>query len=288
MINKKNFFVKLSPILCSAALFALPSVSCGAGTMSVGTGFDFSSGEYGGTTTTDISYVPVNFKYQTDSFALKLNVPWVSISNEEGNVVGVGSNVVVLAPSEEESGENSSESGLGDIVAAATYFLYEGAENQPLYPMIDLTGKIKFPTADVEKGLGTGETDYSIESDFTWFSGQTALFCTLGYKFLGDPETYELNDVMYASVGVARQITNRFSSGLLYDVREASTDAGTATSEATAYGSYKMNDSFKFLLYGVKGFSDGSADYGLGFTMTYSMDPTEIDWLEPVRRIQNL
>ena len=270
MINKKNFFVKLSPILCSAALFAIPSVSSGAGTMSVGTGFDFSSGEYGGTTTSDTTTVPVNFKYQTDVLALKLNVPYISISNEE------------------ESGETITESGLGDIVAAATYPLYEGSEEQSLYPMIDLTGKIKFPTADEEKGLGNGVTDYSIESDFTWFSGQTALFCTLGYKFMGDPETYELNDVMYASVGVARQLSSRFSSGLLYDVREASTDAGTATSEATAYGSYKMNDSFKFLLYGVKGFSDASADYGLGFTVTYSMDPTDIDWLEPVRRIKNL
>ena len=288
MISKKPFFVRLSPIICSAALFVLPSISSGAGTMSVGTGFDFSSGDYGETSTTDISYVPVNFKYQTDSFALKLNVPYVRISNDGGNVVGGGSNVVVLPPGEEESGESSTESGLGDIVAAATYFLYEGSAEQPLYPMIDLSGKIKFPTADEEKGLGTGEADYSLESDFTWFSGQTALFCTLGYRFMGDPESYDLNDVMYASVGVAHQITNNFSSGLLYDVREASTGLGSATSEATAYGSYKMNDNLKFLLYGVKGFSDGSPDYGLGFTVTYSMDPTEIDWLEPVRRITNL
>jgi hypothetical protein len=288
MINKKHFFVKISPILCSAVLLALPSISRGAGTMSVGTGFDFSSGDYGETTTTDIYYVPINFKYQTDSFAVKMDIPYISIHSDGGNVVGDGSYVVVLPSDEEGSGESSTESGLGDIVASATYFLYEGSVEQPLYPMIDLTGKVKIPTADEEKGLGTGEADYSIESDFTWFSGQTALFCTLGYRFMGDPEAYDLNDVMYASFGVAHQLTSRFSSGILYDVREASSDSGSATSEATAYGSYKMNDNVKFLLYGVKGFSDGSPDYGLGFTVTYSMDPTEIDWLEPVRRIKNL
>ena len=290
MINKKNFFVKLSPILCSAALFAIPSVSSGAGTMSVGTGFDFSSGEYGGDATTDITYIPFNAKYQNDRFALKLTIPWVSMSSEDSNVVGGGgSNVIVLDSGEEINGvEGETNSGLGDIVLSATSFAYEGDENNPLIPMVDLTGKIKFPTADEEKDLGTGQTDYALETDLTWFTTTTAIFTTLGYKFMGSPDTYELNNVAYGSLGVAYQIHSSLSTGLMYDVKQASTDSGTDSSEATGYVNYKLSDDLNFLFYGVKGFSDGSADYGIGCTLSYSMDEADVDWFAPVRRISNL
>ena len=44
---------------------------------------------------------------------------------------------------------NTAESGLGDIVAAATYNAYSGGNGGSA---IDLTGKVKFGTADDKKG----------------------------------------------------------------------------------------------------------------------------------------
>ena len=32
--------------------------------------------------------------------------------------------------------------------------------------LIDLTGKVKFGTADENKGLGTGENDYAVQADW--------------------------------------------------------------------------------------------------------------------------
>jgi len=41
---------------------------------------------------------------------------------------------------------------------------------------MDLTGKIKFGTADEDKGLGTGEQDYSLQADvFRFFDGATLM-----------------------------------------------------------------------------------------------------------------
>ncbi|MEN8200248.1 MAG: transporter [Thermodesulfobacteriota bacterium] len=285
---KKTLLTGLAALFCSTALSTIPTSSNAAGIISAGTGFDLSSGDYGEETTTEITYIPLNFKYENDLYALKMTIPYVRITSEEGNVVGGGSNVVVVPTGEEGSTSSESESGLGDIVASMTYFLYGGDQAQPLLPMVDLTAKVKFPTADEEKGLGTGEADYSIESDLTWFRGQTALFTTVGYKFMGSPDSYDLNNVLYGSVGVAHQVTSKISAGILYDLREASTDSGSATSEATGYGSFRIRDNVRLLLYGVKGFSDGSPDYGFGFTIGYSMDPSDIDWLAPVRRITNL
>ena len=280
--------ISIASLLLSSLLLSTASSSNAEGKLGVGTGFDYSSGEYGGTSSTDMTYIPFDIKYLHDEFALKLTVPYIRISSEDNKVVGGGSNVVVLDSSKETTAESETQSGLGDIFFAATYFLYEGDENNPLIPMVDLTGKVKFPTADDEKGLGTGETDYSMESDLTWFTDEFAIFGTIGYKFLGSPETYELNNVAYGSIGFAYQVGPGFSTGLMYDVKQATSDTGSGMSEATAYISYKFTDNLKFLLYGVKGFSDGSADYGIGCTLSYAMDADKIDWLAPIKRLSDL
>lgn len=281
-----------SMILLTVSLILFTTVSSQAeGKVGASTGFDFSSGDYGSEGDTEITYIPVNLKYQNDDFALKLTVPYIKMSSEDSSVVGGGSNTVVLDSDESTTTETTTESGLGDIVFKGTYFLYEGDENDPLMPMIDLSAKIKLPTADEEKGLGTGETDYALESDFTWFTDDFAIFTTIGYKFMGSNETYDLNNVAYGSIGFAYQIESGFSTGLMYDVKEATSDTGSEMSEATGYVSYKFSDKLKGLLYLVKGFSDGSADYGIGATLSYSMDANKmkkIDWLAPIRRLSDL
>jgi hypothetical protein len=287
MKNKKALSTQFTTFLCSAVLLAIPSISTATSTVSVGTGFDFSSGDYGGSTTTDFLYIPVDVKYKQDMFALKLTIPYVSTSNDGGNVIISGSSVLAVESDGTESETDNTESGLGDIIFYGTYFLYEGSEEQPLFPMIDLTGKIKFPTADETKGLGTGEIDYSIETDLTWVTGQTALFGTVGYRIQGNPDEYELSNVFYGGVGFAYQVDYNLSGGLMYDIKEASFDNGSGISEATLYMNYKFNEAVKTLVYAYKGFSDGSPDYGVGLTLTYSMGADDIDWMAPIRRISN-
>lgn len=278
----------LRRILLLVIGLAVVPCSAFAGTVGFGTGFDYSSGDYGDESTTDIIYVPFTVKYQNDFSAFKLTVPYISISTE-GDVVGSGSDVVVLENGNETTGESETNSGLGDTSFSATYFLYEGSDESPAIPMIDLIGKIKIPTADEEKGLGTGEYDYYFQTDLTWIVGmKTAVFTTLGYKIYGDPEEYDLNNVFYGSLGGAYQIKKGLSTGLIYDTRQASTDSGTATSEVTVYVSKKFGEKYKTLLYGVKGFSDGSADYGIGLTLSYAMDVDEIDWRAPMRILSDL
>ena len=45
---------------------------------SVGVGFDYSSGTYGESQSTDILYIPVIGKYEIEDWAFKLTVPYIS------------------------------------------------------------------------------------------------------------------------------------------------------------------------------------------------------------------
>ena len=142
--------------LCT--LMLLPNLSQAEGAFSLTSGVDYSSGKYGQSQSTDITYIPLIAKYETDSTTFKLTVPWVKIRGP-GDVVG-GNAPIVLGKSNRPV---TTESGLGDIVFAATQTIAQFGETNPL--LLDLTGKVKFATGSRSKGLGTGENDYTIMLD---------------------------------------------------------------------------------------------------------------------------
>jgi hypothetical protein len=231
------------------------------------TGFDYSSGDYGSDETTSILYIPVTARYETDNTLLKLTVPYLSIETDGGVLVG-GPDVIGSG-----SGGQLDESGLGDIVLGVTYYLLP---ETPRRPALDVTGKIKIPTADEEKQLGTGELDYSLEAELTKISGRTAVFGSFGYKVFGDTAEFDINDVLFGSVGVAHQVQPGLSVGVLYDVREATIDGRDGMNELTPYFSRRLGDRYKVLGYTVIGLSDGSPDWGIGLQLSRDTEFDEI------------
>jgi hypothetical protein len=222
----------------------------------ISTGFDYSKGDYGQAQDTEILYVPVSGKVEYDQWTVKITVPHVTIKGP-GSVVGdefLGTG----------GGAVTTESGLGDIIAAATYTV-----DLPYESYLDLTTKVKLPTADENKGLGTGEIDYTLQADYTKMFNKISVFSTLGYKFVGSNSLLNLHDVWILGVGTNFQYSKKLGTGLMYDWREAASATGKDPSEATAYVNYKITKTVNAQMYLVKGFSDGSADQGGGLLLGY-------------------
>ncbi|MFO7650989.1 MAG: hypothetical protein R6X13_06605, partial [bacterium] len=64
---------------------------------------------------------------------------------------------------------------------------------------LDLTGKVKFGTADFDQGLGTGEQDYSLQAGLFRFFDRFTAIGTAGYTVRGDPDDVDLDDQFFAS-----------------------------------------------------------------------------------------
>ncbi|OIQ90433.1 hypothetical protein GALL_276670 [mine drainage metagenome] len=239
---------------------ALPVWAGDSGTFSLTTGFDYSSGKYGGTTATDITSVPVIAKYQVDRWVLKLTVPYITITGPGGVVPNIGQTQTITTT------QRTTESGLGDIVAGASYNLLNGSSGMPV---IDLTGKVKIGTADAAKGLGTGENDYTAQVDMYKGFGDFTALGTVGYRAYGDTSTTTLDNVFFGSVGGVYKLTPNTSTGLIYDYRPAITARGSSMSEMMAFVSQKITHNWKAQGYLVKGFSNGSPDYGVGALASY-------------------
>jgi len=227
------------------------------------TGVDTTSGRYGGDVDIEDFYIPMTVSADYGRFAVRLTVPYLSVTAPEGTIIGPGGEALP------GSGELSTESGLGDIIASITF--YDVISSRRLGLAMDLTGKVKFGTADEEKGLGTGESDYSVHADVYKFLDKFTLLSSVGYKFHGDPAGYDLNDVFMASLGGTYKLTTDVNGGLFFDYRESSISGNDSVQEVSVFISRRSSENWRLHIYALAGFTDSSPDWGGGITIKRAM-----------------
>lgn len=246
------------PSFSAVAERGLPPVESDS-QLSLLVGYEFSRGDFEGSERTEISYVPLTLKYQRGDWIAGLTVPYLRIKGPGDVVRGADGNLVIGS----DAAGRTTESGLGDIVAALSYTFFPERSSLPI---LELTGRIKLPTADEDEGLGTGEVDYTVQADVSKRFGAFSPFATLGYRVLGDPSDLDLEDGFLASLGVGYRYSPRVNLGIAFDYREASTDGSDDAREIVPYTSFRVSDKLTLGTYGVVGLSDSSSDLALGVT----------------------
>ncbi|MBT8045771.1 MAG: hypothetical protein KJN67_01270, partial [Pontiella sp.] len=225
-------------------------------------GLDYSSGKYSDSETTTILYLPYRAGYKQGNFSGQIAVAWISIDGP-GTVVGGGDGGVVL-PS--DGGESRRESGVGDTWVSLTYeieqFPYE-------FGYLDVTGKLKIPTADEDKGLGTGEADLKLVLDYMYPLGRLTPMVTLACTKKGDPDGIDLRNVFYCSAGADWRHSKKISFGATLDFQQASVRGVDNPLDFFSYLSYKLSPTYSLTPYLYFGLSKGSPDVGGGLQVTF-------------------
>lgn len=260
-------------VLCAALLLGGNAFAAEQGAWTLGTGIHYSEGDYGTPTTTTILSVPFTARYDQGRWSLRATVPYLEISGAGSVIPGVGS-VANSNPRGRGRGaaptaaaSEGSASGLGDVVASATYTAYydRGAQLG-----LDLTGKAKIATADPDEGLGTGEHDFAALAEAYKTIDRLTLFAGVGYHMLGSSAFIPLNDVWSWSLGGSYRLDARDSTGLAYDARERVAPSASPIGELTAFWSRRLDQAWKAQVYVLKGFEDGSPDWGAGLSVTHA------------------
>lgn len=218
-------------------------------------GYHFSTGKYGASDSTEISYVPLVARADVGNWSLAVTVPYIRISGPSVVIDGV----------QTVDGEAD---GLGDISARTSYLL------QPFYawmPFIDLIGRIKFPTASRSDGLGTGEFDYGLEVELSKRIGPFTPFAVGGYRVLGSPPGSTLRNVAVASLGSTYSLTDSLPLGILLDYRDAASAASSTRLELVPFLAWKISPHWSIDFYTSAGLAQGSPDVGTGLQIAYSL-----------------
>jgi hypothetical protein len=256
-------FAKKVLLVAAAALAGLTAhADEERGRFTVGLGADYSTGKYGGTQSTDVAYYSAFGRYEVGRWTARLTLPWLRITGQ-GTVVG-GDRPIVL----DSTGQASriSVSGMGDMVAGLTYTAYESSAL-----VLDVTGKVKLPTASEADGLGTGRTDYIAQTDayYTMRPGLTA-FAGLGFRHFGDPAGADFRDVFSGNSGLSWKALPKMTIGASFDYRQPVIANRDAMRELTPFLVWKFTDTTKVQLYAVKGYSKSSVDWGGGAVLMQS------------------
>lgn len=240
-----------------------------AGELSATTGTEWSSGDYGEAgDDTEILYVPFSIGYRFDAFPLtdtpldqvsfRVTLPYLEIDTP----------LAFFAESPTSDGspqfENQSERGIGDVVASATYSWFSLDDR---WPGLEFTGKIKVPTADEDRNLGTGAIDAFAQLDTFKSWGRFIGFATVGVRFPGDPPDGHLDNSGYASGGLSMQLLPRLSGGAYYSWFGASSSSRHDSHELIAFASWRVSEVLRVEPYGVWGVAGYVPDYAVGLSL---------------------
>ena len=236
------------------------------GDLSVSLGAEYTTGDDGTGTDTTIWYFPLSFSYGDEVTTFSVTVPYLIVEGP-GNVtpaVGDGmwwggmGDMQVVRPG--PVGPTRTESGLGDVVLSGSMRLVTEA---PARPRVDLTGKIKFATADEADNLGTGENDYAVQLDLE----KGMFFGYLGYRIYGDPPGINLDNVAYGLVGLSRPLDSATRAGVSFYAQQAAAAGTDDQRELSLFLNRKLGKDSRLRPYMVFGLSDGSPDWGVGVTL---------------------
>ncbi len=257
-----------SLIALLAPLALLGTQPLHAGSTSVITGFDYSTGRYGDADSTTMMWIPVTVKYRSLPWTAKVTLPWISITGPESVTAGSGAPIADSSIDNSGDGSIQTDSGMGDVTASLGYALDTLWSDRPS-TFVDLTAKVKLPTADEKARLGTGKTDYQLLLDIAHTTGSLTPFVTLGYKWMGDTAEVRYNDVASLSLGADKKLRESLGTGLIYQYVEAVTHKAEPRRELMAYLNWKASHRLSLNFYGVAGFSDSSPDQSIGLQLVF-------------------
>jgi len=229
-------------------------------------GIEYSTGKYGNTQSTDITYVPFTLNYAAGRAAFGLTLAYISITGPGGVIPGMGR---ISTPGSVMSGggmfgtqgstqATTTNSGMGDVIASAAYRLHASEARS-----LDVVGKIKFGTADADKGLGTGENDYAAQLDGRFRLGEAnTLFATAGYKIVGKPAGIVTNNVAYGTLGMDHMLGGGTRIGAMYNAAQSAFATSATLRDVTVYASQNVSGDTTIQVALLKGLADGSPDFG--------------------------
>ncbi|MET0262029.1 MAG: transporter, partial [Rariglobus sp.] len=218
----------------------------------------YSRGEYGLTEDTEVYVGLLNIVYETKSWRFQTGVPVLHIEGP-ATIVGGGAGVATQPA-------DSSETGLGDVTVSGTYKF--GPLTRAAIDT-DFTAQVKLPTANEDRGLGTGKVDTYLQFDARKTFGRVTPFATLGYRFLGSDSTYPLKDGIFASLGVAAPVTTSTTAGVAVSWREKIVDDQDDSVDAMLFAQTVLTEHWRVLAYGLAGFTESAPDFGFGAGVTY-------------------
>ena len=195
---------------------------------------------------------------------MSVTVPYLRQSSA-GQVTWVGGKPVRVGRGN-GAASASAESGLGDIILRGTYEL---KRDGPKSFGLGLAGRLKLPTADENKGLGTGEMDEGVGLEFSKEINPDWTMLADGYfTIIGDPAGMNFYNQVSLDIGFYKKLSGKLGLTVLYEAQSAMVQGNSDPRSLSGTLSYRVRDGIQFSGGLPLGLSNGSPDTGLSLGLS--------------------
>ncbi|MEO7773530.1 MAG: transporter [Steroidobacteraceae bacterium] len=223
------------------------------------------TGDYGQTEKTTLDVLSLNARWYFTRAEIQISLPYLSVDGDadvsfvDGQPVAVGGGSVAA--------NQRSESGFGDVVLRGEYYLRSGTRTSPW--IIGLI-RLKLPTGDDARGLGSGATDVETGLGLIQRHGPINWLADVSYIFVGSAPALDAKNELRLGAGASMPFgkdersnsyvyfenrTNRFNGS--DDRRSIAVGASTSFTQAKRL---RLSASMFF------GLSDSAEDVGIYLT----------------------
>lgn len=257
------------------ALLACAAIAIGAGaaraetTYSVATGIDFSSGDFGGTTDTDVISVPLVVRVTNGRWSLRASTAYLQVDGPAdvadvdggagdgtGGTGGTGGTIV----------RSGTERGIGDTnLSLSRAFRHIGGSDA----YFETTARVRLPTGDEDAGLGVGATDYQLAGEFGLNKRGGGVSVELARRFLGDRAGVQREDGWQVSPSAWLRTGEHTQVGAFGSWREAAISGRDDPAQIGGFVSHQLTPSLRLSVNASSGLSDASPDYATGIRLTW-------------------
>ncbi len=222
------------------------------------TSVNYSTGDFGTSTTTDTVYVPFTLQRNFSLGRVYLTIPYIDQrSGTDVNAFG-GRPFRTGGPG---TGDTGWVGGLGDIILGGSYDLLR----EPDKPFdLSAFSSIKFPTANKNKRLGTGKFDESLGLTASKDLGKNwSVLGRIGYTFNGEPSGIDLEDQFFYDIGVGYQWTKETFTSITYEEKTKLIDGQSDPRDLILGVEQKLNETVGVFGNLDFGLSNGSPDFSV-------------------------
>lgn len=267
----------------------------------------YSHGNFGTSTTSEFIYVPFSIRRLFPKGDISLVIPSVTAitdgrttvvgntafrvddnsgsnsgsggggSDDDGGCSGKGSNVSgkdrVCGTTTRTVGQKVTTTGIGDVILRGRYYL---VEEQEYVPLIAVTARLKFPTANASQGLGTGEFDHGYGVEISKLIGTSWLvFFDGGYNVIGDPDRGDgsgrlgLRNQYWYDVGTGYYVTKDLLASVYFEEYRALRPGLPNARDVFFSSNYRLSVAWRVNGGVAVGLSNGAPDYVLSVGTSY-------------------
>jgi hypothetical protein len=279
----------------------LPAAAHAADQWQVGTAPTFSSGKYGTDSRTEVLHTPITARRLFKDGDLTLVFPMTCIWGSSGVTVVNGTPVrterleaaaattpttttrggettpsregTTTSPTRETTDAaattttatlTTSSCGMGDIIVRGRYYL---VDEHALMPTVAIRAHVKTPTADADRGLGTGRLDEGIGIEISRTLGRGSIaMLDGGYTIIGQPAGADYNNTWWYDVGFGQDLgSDAVNLSVFFSEHRAIVPGLPNARDILVALNLKGASGWRIQISGEKGLSDGSPDHGITF-----------------------